>query len=284
MMDGIFLVMDDSNSPCGITDRLKAAVGLCYIARLNGIGFHLIHTAGFDIRRYLTPNKVSWAAELSDISDSPQKTRGIRYVAPYEDLPVFEKDMQYICREYIGNNILEKRDVPDWKHVWRALFWEMFEPADIVWNALETCDMPDRYSAVVVRFVNSLGHSEDVAYNEPFSPDLQDKLIDAALERVEECQGISDCPIVVYSDSARFLRAASAEGHIITDIDGIGNIMNRDISEYATLRTFVNMFQIARADAVYSILHLDNLPENSLYNTQYPRYAAIIGDRPFYRL
>ena len=33
------------------------------------------------------------------------------------------------------------------------------------------------------------------------------------------------------------------------------------------------------AEKVYSILHLEGFPQNSLYNTQYPRYAAIIGTR-----
>ena len=28
---------------------------------------------------------------------------------------------------------------------------------------------------------------------------------------------------------------------------------------------------------------LEGIPENSLYKSQYPRYAAIIGDRPFIR-
>ncbi len=284
MKDGIFFIIDDRNSPCGLTDRLKAAVGLCYVARLHQLDFRFIHRAGFDIREYLAPNQVHWSAELSDISALPWKKRRIRYRAPYTDLPEFRKGVQYICREYYGNNIIEKWNVPDWQQVWRELFWEMFTPTDIVHNELAACEMPERYAAVVARFINSLGHTENVEYNMPFSPEMQKKLIDAVLSRVAECERESDVPIVVYSDSVRFLEAAAANGHMITDIDGIGNIMNRDVGQYVTLRTFVNLFQIAKAEKVYSILHLDGLPENSLYNTQYPRYAAIIGDRPFVRL
>ena len=57
MKTGIFLIIDEDNSRCGITDRLKTAVGLCYAARCNDIGFHFIHRAGFDLRRYLLPNR-----------------------------------------------------------------------------------------------------------------------------------------------------------------------------------------------------------------------------------
>lgn len=281
MKDGIFLLIDDGNSQCGITDRLKTAVGLCYVARLHGLDFRFIHSAGFDLRDYLAPNKIDWSAELSDISPDAEE---IRYIFPYTDLPEFKKGVQYVCREYIGNNLIEKRDVPEWQKVWRELFWDMFTPTERVRNALLSCSMPERYSVVVARFINSLGHTEDADYNSPFTEEMQRRLIDAVLLKVAECEKESEFPIVIYSDSAVFLEAAAAKGYMITDTNGIGNIMNGNVGEYVTLRTFVNMFQMAKAEKIYSILHVDGFPENSLYNTQYPRYAAIIGDRPFVRI
>lgn len=276
--------MDDTNSRCGITDRLKAAVGLCYVARLHGLGFRLIHQAGFDLRDYLAPNRIDWSAELSDITDDPAKIQEIRYVAPYADFPEFREGVQYVCKRYRGNNIIEKRGIPDWRRIWRELFFDMFSPTEAVLRELEDCEMPSRYTAVVARFVNSLGHTEDTEYNSPLHPELQEKLIGAVLEKVVECEGRSDGPVVVYSDSAGFLKAAAASGYLTTDVKGIGNIMNGNTGEYIRLRTFVNMLQISKADQVFSILNIDGFPENSLYKTQYPRYAAIIGDRPFYRL
>ena len=284
MKDGVFLIIDDTNSRCGITDRLKTAVGLCYAARLCGVGFRFIHQAGFDIRTYLAPNRIDWSAELSDISAQPWKKRTIRYVAPYTDLPVFKSGLQYICRRYVGNNLIEKWNVPDWQRVWRELFLDMFAPTGIVRDAMAACTMPERYTAVVARFINSLGHTENADYNAPFAPELQEALIEAVLAKVSECAQTSDAPVVVYSDSARFLTAAGERGFMTTDVNGIGNIMNGDVGNYVTLRTFVNMFQMAGAEKVCSILHVDGFPENSLYKTQYPRYAAIIGNRPFVRM
>ena len=284
MKNGIFLVIDDKNSRCGITDRLKTAVGLCYVARQHGLDFRFIHRAQFDIRKYLVPNTIDWSAEPEDISPLPRDRQMFRYVAPYADLPEFKNDRQYICREYIGNNIIEKQGVPDWQKVWRELFREMFAPTGIVLNGLASCPMPERYTAVVARFINSLGHTENARYNEPFPPEMQERLIAAVLSKVAECEKGSDVPIIVYSDSPRFLKEAAAAGYRTTDVNGVGNIMNGDVGEYVTLRTFVNMFQMSKAEKVCSILHLDGFPDNSLYSTQYPRYAAIIGDRPFVRL
>ena len=284
MKPGIFLIIDDSNSQCGITDRLKTAVGLCYVARLNGLDFRLIHSAGFDLRDYLAPNRTDWSAELSDISSVPGETQEIRYVAPYTDLPEFRKDRQYICREYIGNNLIEKWNVPDWQSVWRELFWEMFAPTELVRSALASSGMPEQYNAVAVRFINSLGHTENAAYNSPFEPETQERLIDAVLSRIAEIENDPALPLIVYSDSARFLKAAAANGCLTTDINGIGNIMNENAGDSVVLGTFVNMLQMSRAEKVFSVLRMEGFPENSLYKTQYPRYAAIIGDRPFIRL
>lgn len=40
--NGVHFVIDGRNSHNGITDRLKAVVGLYYIAKCNGVGFHFI--------------------------------------------------------------------------------------------------------------------------------------------------------------------------------------------------------------------------------------------------
>ena len=38
--NGLFFIIDEHNSHNGITDRLKAAVGLYYIAKCNGADYH----------------------------------------------------------------------------------------------------------------------------------------------------------------------------------------------------------------------------------------------------
>lgn len=280
---GIYLVIDDGNSGCGLTDRLKTAVGLCYVAQQNGLPFKFIHTAGFDIRGYLKPNRIDWSAELTDISRLPWKTRPLRYLPPYDNFPVFKPGVRYVCRRYIGRNVMEQTGVPDWQRLWRRLFWDMFTPTDTVLDALAAArqELPERYAIVNARFINSLGHAEDASFNAPLPAEMQERLIEAVLARVAECAELSEVPVVVYADSVRFLEAAAQRGFLITNPKGIGNIMNKDATEDVHLKSFVGMLQISEAQTVYSIRHVDGFPENCLYTTQYPKYAAIIGDRPF---
>ena len=283
-MDGIYLIIDDNNSQCGITDRLKTAVGLCYVAQQNGINFKFIHHAGFDMRDFLLPNKIDWAADFSNITRLPWKKKHITYVPPFSAFPVFKKGIQYICKEYIGKNLLEITGVQDWQRVWRELFWDMFKPSPRVLDALTQIDMPERYAVLNVRFINALGHLEDAGYNSPFPEDVQDRIIQSVLHKIAECERNSDVPIILYSDSVRFLRIAEEKGYRICDPDGVGHIMNAGVEDKVNLMTFVYMLQMSKAEIIYSILNLEGLPSNSLYKSQYPRYAAIIGDKPFIRL
>ena len=69
--DGIYFVIDDRNCRGGMTDRLKAAVGLYYLARSNEVPYKFINTAEFDIRDYLVPNRVDWSAEPSEVGWLP---------------------------------------------------------------------------------------------------------------------------------------------------------------------------------------------------------------------
>ncbi len=281
---GLYFIVDESNSYCGITDRLKAAVGLYWIAQQNGVDFKFIHSAGFDIREYRVPNKVQWSAELSDITILPWMKQRFDYIPPFNTIPSLKKKKTYTCQYYAGKNIIEMLDVPEWQKVWRGLFNDLFAPSELVRKTAEEYDLPDLYVVVNARFINSLEHSEDVGYNTPLPPEKRSRLIDAVLEKVAFCQAESEVPVIVYSDSVTFLKAASESGFRICDPDGVGNIMNQGVSDKVKLMTFVNLFHIARADKIFSILNLEGFPANCLYKSQYPRYAAIIGDKPFVRI
>ncbi len=283
--NGIYLVIDGNNSRNGITDRLKAAVGLYYIAKTNGIPFRFIHTAGFDLRDYLVPNETDWTAELSDLSADPGKVRRISYYPPFGDAGIaFRRDMQYVCRDYIGKNYLEMTGVPDWQAVWRKLFLELFAPSGQVLRDLKNDPGEEHYAVVNARFINALGVFEDAGYNAPFPPETQEKIIEAVLRKAEACREDTEEPVILYSDSVRFLKEAEKRGFRICDTEGVGHIMNPGVSERVILKTFVNFFAMANADRIYSILNVEGIPENSLYKTQYPRYAAIVGGKPFIRI
>ena len=282
--EGLWFIIDRKNCACGLTDRLKAAVGLYWIACQNGLPFKFIHNAGFDIREYLVPNKVDWSANTSDISSLPWKRNMVRYLPPFDTVPVLSPGKQYVCRRYIGKNILEISGVPDWQRAWRESFQELLSPSMKVKDAIASYKMPPRYRVVNIRFINSLGWNEAVSNNAPLPADIRNRLIDAVLAKVAACEAESDSPVIVYSDRKEFLEAASNSGFNTCDPDGVGHIMNPGTSDYVNLMTFVFFYQMAGAEKIYSILNMEGFPAGCLYKSQYPRYAAILGDKPFVRI
>lgn len=282
--DGIYLVIDERNARGGITDRLKVAVGLCYLAQQSGVGFKLIHTAGFDLRDYLLPNEVDWSAEKSDITLVPWRRRELRHFPPQTQFPDFKPGLQYVCRKYVGRNLLEQQKVPNWEQRWRELFWKLFAPSELVRDALQHNGLPERYAVVNARFINALGMFEPASYNSPLPGDEQRRLIDAVLEKVDWCSRDAGVPAIVYSDSAKFLQAAAQSGFATCNPASIGHIMDSGIGDPAILGTFTNFFEMSQAEKVYSIRSVEGFPENCLYRTQYPHYAAIVGDRPFIKV
>lgn len=282
--NGLYFIINQYNCHCGLTDRLKAIVGLYYIARFNKINFKFIHYAGFDIRDYLVPNKVNWSAEISDIPLLPWKAKRIKYLPPFNDFPKFQQDKQYICTRYVGKNILEKKKIPNWQNLWRELFWELFSPSEEVLTGIKQFNLPKHYVAISIRFLNSLGKLEDVNYNSPFPLETQKHIIDATMQEIDDCVKKSNVPVIVYSDSIYFLKLAAKQGFQTCDINGIGNIMNLNAGKQVYLRTFINLFQLSQADKIYSVRNINGLPENTFYKSQYPRYAAIIGNKPFIKI
>ena len=107
----LYFIIDDLDSFCGITDRLKTAVGLYWVALQNGVGFKFIHTAGFDIRDYLVPNKVQWSAELSDIPKLPWKKKKLDYIPPFNGVPSLKKNKTYYVRVRAYNSGKDKKKV-----------------------------------------------------------------------------------------------------------------------------------------------------------------------------
>ena len=282
--EGLWLIIDRRNCACGITDRFKAAVGLYWIAKQNSLPFKFIHNAGFDIREYLVPNETDWSADISDISPLPWRRSTVRYLPPFDTVPVLSPGRQYVCRRFIGKNIIEMSGVPQWQRVWRESFRDLFSPSFKVRDAIAGHKMPSRYRVVNVRFINSLGWNEAVSVNSPLPADSRSRLLDAVLAKVAACEAESDSPVIVYSDRKDFLEAASRRGFNTCDPDGVGHIMNPGTGDYVNLMTFVFFYQMAGAEKIYSILNVEGFPPGCLYKSQYPRYAAILGDKPFVRI
>ncbi len=284
---GLFFIVDPETVHGGLTDQLKAIVGLYYIARENRVAFHMIHRGYGDIREFLVPNRVDWSCELSDLDQDPRRTEEFIYRYPWTELPVLEsRRIQYQCRKYYPRNILQSLDVPQWNAVWHGLFHDLFRPSPYLQSLIDgdRGNLPERYNAVHVRFIDSLGYAEKEKYNRVLPPPDRDRLIREVTGTIRRLKDMSDLPFLVFSDSGLFLDSLGAEeGLIPMSSAHVANLAFTD-DNGARPRTYLDLYRMSRAGTVWSVTGVEGFARDTLYESLFPLYTSVIGGGSFTRV
>lgn len=273
---GIYFILDEKHfqKHPGLMDRMKAIVGVYYIAQRNDMNFYLLHTAAFDLRRYLIPNEVQWACEKADISDSYFDTCVFQY-DPYLEVPEFlDKEKQYHCFEYIGRNILELNSVFEWEKTWKECYDKLFKPSDFLKKMISENRPVEHFVGVHIRFVNALEKVEVANVNSTLNAQEKKQLISACVGAILEIQEKEKKPVVVFSDSKYFLQYIEQIGVLTLGTKNIAHISFTS-SQDGFDRTFLDAYMLADADCIYTI------QGKVLYASAFSKYAAIIGGKPY---
>jgi hypothetical protein len=266
----LYFIIDPEIVHPGLSDRYKAIVGCYYIAKINGFDFRIIFETPFHLNDYLDINAVDWVAATDDLSYSLKNSR----VIPYNGggrIPRLKKSVkQYHVYSYIGYDILETNDIPDYKIEWGRLYNSLFKPKDFTVQSMkETGFEKNGYIAVHLRFVNALEHFEENHFN-LIPPAKQEELIRRCLAGIRTVMNDNEgTPVIVFSDSRVFLnRAKELPVHVLEGRTGHISFCNeKDV----TAKTFLDFHMISQARKVYVI----QAPE--MYATVYSYYAALAG-------
>ena len=275
--EGVYFILDNKHlqKHPGLMDRMKAIVGMYYIAKANGMDFYLIHDASFKMDRYLRPNKVKWECQESEVSDSIFDTRILVY-DPYAPIPRLKSiGVQWHCYEYIGRNILEQNQIENWECEWKKCYDELFVPSDLLISLIQKNKPAERFVGIHLRFVNALGIFEDAAVNSVLPDVKKESLIRQCIQAIQTIQSNVNYPVVVFSDNSLFLQRVNKIG-----IQTLGDRNIRHVSFSADTnsidKTFIDAYVLAEAESVYAI------QGHSLYASAFSKYAAIIGGKPYY--
>ena len=271
----LYFVYDPSQKHPGLADRLKVICCVYYIAKINGFDFKLIFETPFKLCDYLECNKYNWVGHWEDLSFSFKNSRMLAYNGMGKIPHLNKKYKQYLIYYYIGKNILQCNHVPEWEKVWAECYNDLFKPSYKLLNAYKISGQGYKersYIAVHLRFVNALEHFEDGHYNS-LNKEKQDKLIERCLNALTDIQIKENKPIIVFSDSNRFLNIAKMKGYAI--IDGEVHHISFQVDKDNILKTFLDFYMIGRSEKTYRIL----APE--MYATTFSYYAAISGGSKF---
>lgn len=213
---------------------------------------------------------MDWVASMDDIQFSYKTSRMLAYNG-MASIPVLKKTIkQYVIYYYLGRDILRYNNIPNSDAIIRDCFNELFVPTEDLFAAIEKCGMAKRsYVSAHLRFVNALEHFEDGVYNS-LSQEKQLLLIQKCLDCLHHIQKQCGKPLLVFSDSNRFLQIAKEQGFMILD-GNVGHVsFNADRSN--VLKTFLDFYMIGRSDKVFRII------SKEMYGTTFSLYASVFGN------
>ncbi len=253
-----FVIAPNVKHP-GLADRMKAIVNCYQIAKKNGYDFRIIFDIPFKLSDYLEPCAQDWRADLTDLRYRVGKTlffdeRRMITEDSWKGHTTLKKGKEYHCYSYVGNRY--PKVFPESGYEWSKLYAELFKPTLRLNEAIAACGFQDRsYIAVHLRFVNALENFEEVSCCDN-SLDSEEKKQDLirrckeALLRIKNRH--ADCRILVFSDSKRFLNSLEDMPVETLDSGNIGHV-SFGTNDDATLKTFLDLYMISRAQKVYRI-------------------------------
>jgi len=253
----------------GLADRLKAILGCYYIAKSNGYDFRIIDKQENGITEYMIPVKKDWIADSSKIEYSAIHTRFFSYSARCGINYKLTPNKQYHCYCYQGDDLFYQNGL-EYINNFHNLYTEMFCPSDYMKNIIRKTELKEKeYVAVHARFINALESFESSRYP-TLSEKEQQVLIKRCLNALEKICMESTLPVVMFSDSKKFLDKAKSLPLVILETKNISH-MSFVCDKDSLAKTYLDFFLITKAAKAYRLC----APE--LRATNFSLYAAYAG-------
>ncbi len=273
----VIFIFDPEIKHPGLMDRMKGIVGAYLIAKSNNRSFKILFEPYSDLPNYVEPNVVDWIIKPEDISYSLKNSRIINYYG-YGKLPKLNNKVnQYHIYNYLGLDVLLSNDVLDWQEKWTSCYNSLFRPTKLLLQHLnELPYQPNSYVAVHIRCVNALELQEPDYSQRPLQKDDGKKLINDCLRAISVLQKRTKLPVLVFSDSNTLLVECEKSGYHVLKGD-VGHISYSPTDDVVK-KTFVDLYMISRAKAVYQIYG------EHLYKSAFSYYGALIGGKRCVRI
>lgn len=266
----------------GLADRLRGIVSVYYVCRTLDVDFKINFISPFLLEDLLMPGKVDWRINADEIcynkSDSIAVfcgTNGTHVERPFQRRWLVKNIKRRVSQVHVYTNaVLPHGDK------FRGCFDELFRMSPALQDAVDRAksDMGGRYIAVTCRFQQLLGDFDEGNY-EILSEDERLRLMnDAAreIEKIHEREN-GNLPVLLTSDSIHFLEFMRNRAEFVHVVPG--QLVHMDYSDASDislhLKSFTDLMMLSMAERIYL------LKSPKMYNSGFPRLAALIGNKPF---
>ncbi len=278
-------IIDGSATHGGMCDRFKGIITLYAYCKHNNLPFRIKYTYPFRLEEYLSPAVYDWTLK-DDYTDNPLYCRILymrkeylarRLLKLHTERQVHfygnRDSLEYINKAYADSGVQYK---------WGNLFRELFKPTPILEEKINQVKkvLGSNYYAAVFRFQNLLGDFKEYDFQAINDQAKADELIAKCLESLKTLLASNNMPLLVTSDSQKFLNAASRINGVyiipgtLVHMDNLKGKVS-DSNREAFLKSFVDFYMLSEAQKIYRI------GTQYMYPSEFPLYAAKINGTPF---
>lgn len=282
--DALISMVDGRMWHGGLTDRFKGLVSGFLIAEYLERPFKIKYDSPFELTDYLIPNKYDWLIDDNNISKSFFQTRviGTRHengkrifsIKPGKQI-LFYSNLDYI----------KLFDFPPFNLNWGDVFNYLFKPSPLLQKHIDQTQLSigSEYIAVVFRFQNLLNDFKEYKFKPITDNEYKEKLIQANLDEIKRIIELNQVDgkskkILVTSDSATFLERAVSIPEVFAIKGKSAHIDTKNTGDDNHIKAFLDFFMISKAKAIYGVVIDD------MYCSEFPIYAAKVGNIPFTRI
>lgn len=267
----------------GLADRIKGILSVYSWCLSRSVVFKIHFVSPFSLNKYLLPNEYDWMIDEKDVFyNSSTKVSYLMHdlVSHSMDKAYLDKKtIQWMDEQWLTHNgqIHVYTNTDCCLGSYSELFSSLFRTSDGLSSllSLSKSEIGKEYITISFRFTTLLGDFHD-CINHELPIEEKKKLIEKCLCSIKHIRSKhpSKYKIVVFSDSEKFLSNVKELSQIHIVPGKVGHIDN-DNNTATHAKTFLDFFLISNAAKVYLV------KSNRMYNSDFPRIAALISKKPF---
>lgn len=274
--------VDGSGFHGGLCDRFKGIVSLYAFCKAIHRPFRIHYIFPFDLQDYFLPGVYDWRLRTEELSCNFLNSRLLRIIG--------DANINRLLKESRTNRQLHvnaNRDIValinerfGTKFSWSSLWSELFIPCDFLQKQMKTYreQIGSEYIGVAFRFQNIFGDYPEYDL-QPLSISRQNDLAEWGLSCLSKIQRRENLPLLVTSDSTRFLALMDNRKGIFP-LKGKG--AHEDTIKGASFATYgksiLDLLMLSKAKKIYSPAI------DEMYVSGFPETAAKIGNIPMERI
>ena len=279
----IIICFDGKVPHGGLVDRLKGIISFYEVSKLIHSDFKILFDHPFELESFLIPNEIDWRINKAEIRYNVFSTKIFYLINNFNCNPIDlikttnAKIILIYCNVDYLPILYKEKNREEINVIWRKSYLELFKPSDYLLSNIVRLPKVERI-VIHTRFTSLMGDFKDTTKIELNNQEKYN-LIQKVVSKIEEVsKEYSGATKYVLSDSETFLNHIRENSGFKT-LGGIPyHLENNNRSKENHLKTFLDFYFIIESDTVCF------MKIGPMYNSNFSRYASIIGSNKFISL